>query len=83
MIMHVRLLMEDEKGYLNEDASRFINIFCDNATQQFADKVINADTQADLMNLLRLNIDKNPKLGSLIKTFRKLIKIQTNFHKNS
>lgn len=83
MIMHIRLLMEDEKGYLNEDASRFINIFCDNATQQFADKVINADTQADLMNLLRLNIDKNPKLGSLIKTFRKLIKIQTNFHKNS
>ncbi|WP_031579176.1 YcaO-like family protein [Ruminobacter sp. RM87] len=82
LIMHLRLFLEDEKGYSNKNATRFIKIFCDNATQQLADRVISADTQTELMNLIRLDIERNPKHDNLIKTFRKLIKIQTKLHKN-
>ena len=82
LIMHLRLFLEDEKGYSNKNATRFIKIFCDNATQQLADRVISADTQTELMKLIRLDIERNPKHDNLIKTFRKLIKIQTKLHKN-
>lgn len=79
-ITHIKAYLTQEKNYSPDDADRFLSVLFNPETIKYADKLMDNDTVDELAELIAFDIKKNLGHMSLVKTFKNMIKIQTNLH---